>query len=248
LTPSGRFDINTKICLSFSAYHPELWQPAWGIRLILEALIAFLPSPADGAIGALDWTSEERKRLAQKSVHHVCSRCGKVADLLPKIDPEQNDDGSLSEKKKFRFEKEIEALKLAQIANESKNAELKAKNSIKSDELINLEEENNISLVIDEEETLNPRLENSNTIQEDSRGNVEENHVDVVPDMPMNENAIDNDMQRHTMMLDIGWLVDPLLNVSMVFLAVICLLLTRKAGDLLTELHMLNRSLSTFKT
>ena len=39
LTPSGRFETNTKICLSFSAYHPELWQPAWGIRLILEALI-----------------------------------------------------------------------------------------------------------------------------------------------------------------------------------------------------------------
>ena len=62
LTPSGRFETGTKVCLSFSAYHPELWQPAWGIRLILEALISFLPTPADGAIGALDWTSEERKR------------------------------------------------------------------------------------------------------------------------------------------------------------------------------------------
>ena len=62
LTPSGRFETNTKICLSFSAFHPELWQPAWGIRLILEALIAFLPTPADGAIGSLNWTSEERKR------------------------------------------------------------------------------------------------------------------------------------------------------------------------------------------
>lgn len=51
LTPSGRFETNTKVCLSFSAYHPELWQPAWGIRLILEALISFLPTPADGAIG-----------------------------------------------------------------------------------------------------------------------------------------------------------------------------------------------------
>ena len=50
-----------------SAHHPELWQPAWGIRLILEALISFLPTPADGALGALDWTSEERKKLARKS-------------------------------------------------------------------------------------------------------------------------------------------------------------------------------------
>ena len=68
LTPSGRFEVGTKICLSFSAYHPELWQPAWGVRLILEALISFLPTPGDGAIGALDWTKEERKRLAKKSL------------------------------------------------------------------------------------------------------------------------------------------------------------------------------------
>jgi len=45
-------------------------QPAWGIRLILEALISFLPTPADGALGALDWTSEERKKLARKSAYY----------------------------------------------------------------------------------------------------------------------------------------------------------------------------------
>lgn len=27
LTKSGRFETNTKVCLSFSAFHPELWQP-----------------------------------------------------------------------------------------------------------------------------------------------------------------------------------------------------------------------------
>ena len=38
LNPSGRFEVNKKICLSMSNYHPELWQPAWGIRTIMEAL------------------------------------------------------------------------------------------------------------------------------------------------------------------------------------------------------------------
>jgi len=47
-----------------------MFQPAWGIRLILEALISFLPTPADGALGALDWTSEERKKLARKSAQY----------------------------------------------------------------------------------------------------------------------------------------------------------------------------------
>jgi hypothetical protein len=31
---------------------------------MLEAIISFLPSEGNGAIGALDWTPEERKRLA----------------------------------------------------------------------------------------------------------------------------------------------------------------------------------------
>jgi len=140
LTPSGRFETHTKICLSFTAFHPELWQPAWGIRLILEALIAFLPTPADGAVGSLDWTSEERKRtcenkkvpdrcafplshvhpagLAKKSVSYCCPRCGPVASLLKK--PEKSSDADTSSKSLApRFEKEIEQLRLAQIANES---------------------------------------------------------------------------------------------------------------------------------
>ena len=87
LTPSGRFETNTKVCLSFSAFHPELWQPAWGIRLILEALISFLPTPGDGAIGALDYKPEERRKLAKKSQSFVCPTCGPICKLLPKLDP-----------------------------------------------------------------------------------------------------------------------------------------------------------------
>lgn len=34
------------------------------VRTMLEALISFLPTEGEGAIGALDWTPEERKKLA----------------------------------------------------------------------------------------------------------------------------------------------------------------------------------------
>eukprot|EP00939_MAST-03C_sp_MAST-3C-sp1_P002656 g2656.t1 len=73
LTPTGRFEVRKPICLSISAYHPEQWQPAWGIRTILEALISFMPTPGKGAIGALDWSSEERKKLAQKSISYAAN-------------------------------------------------------------------------------------------------------------------------------------------------------------------------------
>lgn len=34
------------------------------VRTMLEAIISFMPSEGMGAIGALDWTVEERKKLA----------------------------------------------------------------------------------------------------------------------------------------------------------------------------------------
>ncbi|OQR90751.1 ubiquitin-conjugating enzyme E2 [Achlya hypogyna] len=83
LTPNGRFEVKKKICLSISAYHPEHWQPAWGVRLILEALISFMPTKGEGAIGALDFTAEERKKLAKESVVWSCPQCGSIKDLIP---------------------------------------------------------------------------------------------------------------------------------------------------------------------
>ncbi|KAJ8602419.1 hypothetical protein CTAYLR_001221 [Chrysophaeum taylorii] len=82
LTPNGRFETNKKICLSLTAHHPEHWQPAWGIRTILEALIAFFPTPADSSIGALQWRPDERSALAVASRDWVCPQCGPVAALL----------------------------------------------------------------------------------------------------------------------------------------------------------------------
>jgi len=82
LTPTGRFEINKKICLSISGHHPESWQPSWSIRTALMAIIGFLPSPGKGAIGALDYPSEERKKLAKRSKDWKCPVCGVENHLL----------------------------------------------------------------------------------------------------------------------------------------------------------------------
>ncbi|KAJ6847282.1 ubiquitin-conjugating enzyme E2 32 [Iris pallida] len=67
LTPNGRFETQTKICLSISNYHPEHWQPSWSVRTALVALIAFMPTNPGGALGSLDYNKEERRKLAIKS-------------------------------------------------------------------------------------------------------------------------------------------------------------------------------------
>ncbi|XP_066250258.1 ubiquitin-conjugating enzyme E2 J1-like [Euwallacea similis] len=86
LTPNGRFEVNKKICLSISGYHPETWQPSWSIRTALLALIAFMPTKGVGTIGSLDYTSEERQVLARKSKNWECSTCGKISEKLISAD------------------------------------------------------------------------------------------------------------------------------------------------------------------
>merc|ERR1719401_2526317 len=90
LTPNGRWEVGKKICLSNSNYHPELWQPAWGIRTMMEALRSYFPVPGDGAIASLDWPSDLRKKLAKESLEFSCplNKC-KNRELLPELSPEE---------------------------------------------------------------------------------------------------------------------------------------------------------------
>ncbi|XP_026174818.1 ubiquitin-conjugating enzyme E2 J1 isoform X2 [Mastacembelus armatus] len=76
LTPNGRFEVGKKICLSISGHHPETWQPSWSIRTALIAIIGFMPTKGEGAIGSLDYTPEERRALAKKSQDFCCDTCG----------------------------------------------------------------------------------------------------------------------------------------------------------------------------
>jgi len=85
LTPNGRFELGKKICLSITGYHPETWLPAWGIRTALIALISFMTTEGKDAVGALDYTPEERRILAKKSHSWHCPQCGckNCEQLLP---------------------------------------------------------------------------------------------------------------------------------------------------------------------
>jgi ubiquitin-conjugating enzyme E2 J1 len=74
-TPNGRFDLNKKICLTMTSFHPDSWNPAWDVRTALTSIIAFLPTKAEGAIGAIDTSDAERRVLARESQSWRCSEC-----------------------------------------------------------------------------------------------------------------------------------------------------------------------------
>jgi len=87
LTPNGRWAEGQKICLSISGYHPETWLPSWSIRTALLALIGFMPTHSAGALGGLECSDAERKRLAKKSLDWRCETCDCVMrDVLSEID------------------------------------------------------------------------------------------------------------------------------------------------------------------
>lgn len=279
LTPSGRFEINTKVCLSFSAFHPELWQPAWGIRLILEALISFMPAPADGAIGALDWSKDERRRLAKLSQRFSCSVCcgdGSVcADLLPEI-KQCIDDGNLKkESKPSRFAREIAELQRLQQINEGKRpksieSELDetGEESVEESRTEELVSDSKVSKrkvkdpiddakstdaddirtditdspaggrTIEEVETtshLNSATEQSTCSQlegrEEASTSIGHTGTSDIPLQAMDVEEVDS----------VTWIYDPLLNLMMILMAIICYLLVQKYKDLMNELADLNQ-------
>ncbi|KAJ3482632.1 hypothetical protein NLI96_g6857 [Meripilus lineatus] len=91
LTPNGRFELNTKICISFTNYHEELWQPAWGVRTAIIGLQGFFPLKGTAAVGvgALEYPTTERKRLAALSREWTCPHCKQTnLECLP--DPQDS--------------------------------------------------------------------------------------------------------------------------------------------------------------
>ncbi|KAF8630073.1 hypothetical protein AX15_003130 [Amanita polypyramis BW_CC] len=96
LTPNGRFELNTKICISFTNYHEELWQPAWGVRTAILGLQGFFPLKGKAAVGvgSVECPTSERRRLAVVSRDWVCPQCQQPnVALLP--DPPQVTDSTL---------------------------------------------------------------------------------------------------------------------------------------------------------
>ena len=125
LTPNGRFEVGKKICLSISAHHPEFWQPSWSIRTVLLALISFMPTKGNGAIGSLDYTSEERQVLATRSKSWRCETC----ECLPvEYLPEEGEEEHIMETSAA----DAEAISQINFKGDSPKSESGAKSSTSS--------------------------------------------------------------------------------------------------------------------
>jgi ubiquitin-protein ligase len=67
LTPSGRFEINKKICVTNSGYHSNMWTPCWTIKQMLIGFYSIFIDDAEGGIAHIRESAEQRRIKAKES-------------------------------------------------------------------------------------------------------------------------------------------------------------------------------------
>lgn len=83
MTPNGRFETNTRLCLSMSDFHPESWNPMWSVGTILIGLFSFMLE--DQATQGSIVTSKITKRdYASRSLEHNVKNA-KFVELFPDL-------------------------------------------------------------------------------------------------------------------------------------------------------------------
>lgn len=103
LTASGRFAINTKLCLSMTDFHPESWNPMWSVGTILNGLLSFYENNI--TTGSISSSKSEKRRLALNSLEQNL-RSSVFRKLFPEWVTEHQ--------KRQRAKEEQEALRQAQ--------------------------------------------------------------------------------------------------------------------------------------
>ncbi|XP_035534961.1 ubiquitin-conjugating enzyme E2 J1 [Morone saxatilis] len=95
------------------------------VRTALIAIIGFMPTKGEGAIGSLDYTPEERRALAKKSQDFCCESCGcsmhsALLALTPNSNPSAEDHKAKELAQQINFKAESS---LSRQASESGGAD-----------------------------------------------------------------------------------------------------------------------------
>mmetsp|Transcript_57062 Transcript_57062/g.185480 ORF Transcript_57062/g.185480 Transcript_57062/m.185480 type:complete len:706 (+) Transcript_57062:86-2203(+) len=84
VTPNGRLQVNSRLCLSMTDFHPESWNPAWSVETILVGLLSFFISDTEKGFGSISQTPEVRKKLAAETWAHNSSN-SEFVELFPEF-------------------------------------------------------------------------------------------------------------------------------------------------------------------
>ncbi|EXX53998.1 E2 ubiquitin-conjugating protein UBC6 [Rhizophagus irregularis DAOM 197198w] len=82
-TPSGRFQPDTRLCLSMSDFHPSTWNPSWSVATILTGLLSFMTSN-EATTGSIKTTDADKRIYASRS-HQFNLNDSKFKEIFPEL-------------------------------------------------------------------------------------------------------------------------------------------------------------------
>lgn len=86
MTPNGRFETNTRLCMSMSDFHPESWQPAWWLSSLMKGILSFMLDKELTTGAVMPAPPDEKKReLAATSLEWTRAR-PEVQNAFPDFD------------------------------------------------------------------------------------------------------------------------------------------------------------------
>ena len=87
LTPSGRFNINKKICLSNSGFHPEKWSMSWTVNNSLIGFISIMNDDKDiDGVNHMLESKETREKMCKESFTYNIEKHPMIyADIVEKL-------------------------------------------------------------------------------------------------------------------------------------------------------------------
>lgn len=86
LTPNGRFEVNRRLCLSISDYHPDEWNPSWCVSSILTGLLSFMLENSV-ALGTIETSTVAKVRFARASLSWNVKQA-RFRELFPDVSAE----------------------------------------------------------------------------------------------------------------------------------------------------------------
>lgn len=108
LTASGRFAVNTKLCLSMTDFHPESWNPMWSVGTILNGLLSFMYEN-NITTGSISSTKADKRRFAATSLEQNLR-----SPLFRKLFPEWAEEHQ-KRQKEYQEQEALQQLQLTQM-------------------------------------------------------------------------------------------------------------------------------------
>jgi ubiquitin-conjugating enzyme E2 J2 len=140
LTPSGRYNVGSKICLSNSSYHKGEWSSTWNIKSILIAFYSIWLDDKESGISHIKDTPDNRKKMAMDSISYNLKNNALIYSKFDKTHL-KDDDPIIPKKVLSESENNTEQTNTKLDNTESKNNELND-NELNNTKLDNTELDN----------------------------------------------------------------------------------------------------------